>query len=66
MGQVKVAVEPVRSPRFHWRCTRCARDNDEPVRYGWCPPFALCTCGLPVELRIERDLTGRVVRVSER
>jgi hypothetical protein len=54
------------SARFSWRCFRCARDNDEPVRYGWCPPFALRTCGLPVEQRVERYLTGRVIRVSDR
>lgn len=52
------------APRFRWRCTRCARDCDEPVRCGWGPPWSSCTCGVIVMLEIQCELDGRIVKVA--
>ena len=38
--------------------------SDEPVRYGWGPGWAACTCGMPVDLKVRLDLTGRVLSVE--
>lgn len=50
--------------RFRWRCSRCARECDEPVRYGWGPAWSSCTCGKPVDLEVRRELDGHVVSVA--
>jgi len=53
------------SPRFRWRCCRCARDNDAEVRDGWTHgAYVMCQCGRPVDLFVRRELDGRVVRVE--
>jgi hypothetical protein len=49
-------------PRFRWRCSRCARDCDEPVRYGWGPAWS--SCGQTIALFVRPELDRRVVSVQ--
>jgi hypothetical protein len=52
------------APRFQWRCSRCRRENDEPVVYGWGPAYAKCSsCPQTVDLEVKLELDGGVVRV---
>ena len=52
--------------RFSCRCSRCGRENDEPVHYGWGPAWAKCpSCPETIDLEVKRELDGRVISVKE-
>jgi hypothetical protein len=53
--------------RFRWRCSRCRRQCDEPVHYGWGPAWAKCSsCPQTIDLVVKRELDRRIVGVKMR